>query len=120
MELNSIGLGLLRDETQDDFPEISIGTVEDANRAIDVIKEDLDGLSIQNGKLVSNFNRVENALETVNQAIITHDKVISQLSGQHFAEEIGNLNKFRVRRSSSSSLMSRIINLNKEMAETLI
>jgi len=120
VELNSIGLGLLRDDTQDDFPEISIGTLENANRAIDVIKEDLEGLSIQNGKLASNFNRVENAMETVNQASITHDKVISQLSGQHFAEEIGNLNKFRVRRSSSSSLMSRIMNLNKEMAETLI
>ena len=106
------------DETQDDFPEISIGTVEDANRAIDVIKEDLDGLSIQNGKLASNFNRVENAMETVNQASITHDKVISQLSGQHFlVKEWVNLNKFRVRRNQSSSLMSRIMNLNQEMVK---
>ena len=121
VDLHHLGLGLLReDNSSSGYPVLSVKSRSNALKAMDVIAEDIEGLAKQWGNLSSNFNRIQYATETVNQELLTHDKVISQLSSQHFAEEIGNLNKFRVRRSSSSSLMSRIMNLNKEMAETLI
>jgi flagellin-like hook-associated protein FlgL len=121
VDLHHVGLGLLRiDDESAGYPEISIENRENAIAAMDVLRTDIDGLTAQKGKLTSNYNRVEHSLESTQQELVTHQKVISQLSGQHFAEELGNLNEMRTRRSSSSSLMSRIIKLNRELASTLL
>ena len=121
VELHHLGLGLLREDNVNlGYPQLSIDSRSNALKAVDVIIEDIEGLATQRGNLSSNFSRIQRAEETVNRELMTYNKVISQLNDQQFSEEIGILNKFKFRRSSSSSLMSRIMNLNKEMAETLI
>ena len=105
VNLNQMGLGYLRQNT-DGFPTISVGTTADALKAIDLLRAEIENLGDQNGKLGSNFNRVEIAMDAAQKQLMTQEKALSQVGGTDLTADLIELSKTRIERHQNAALMT--------------
>jgi flagellin-like hook-associated protein FlgL len=117
--LNPLGLGVLR-ETESGFPPISIGTLENAQKAIDSITNEIGGLTQQIGKLSSNMTRVELSLDAAQKQVVSHEQALSGVVREDLAMEMLKITKARIARSQSAALMTQAMNLNYDIVNMLI
>jgi len=119
VNLNQMGLGYLRhDETG--FPTISVGTASDALKAIDVLRAEIDNLGEQNGRIASNLNRVEIAMDANQKQLMTQEKALSQVGGTDFTADLIELSKTRIERHQNAALMTQAMSIHQDLVNILI
>ena len=117
--LNPLGLGALR--TQDSgFPKIAIDTRQNAQSAIDLIRDEINGFAQQIGNLSSNMNRVENSMEATQEQIATQEKALSGVVREDLALQMLKVTKARIARSQNAAMLSQAINLNYDIANMIL
>ena len=119
VNLNQMGLGYLRQNT-DGFPTISVGTTADALKAIDLLRAEIENLGDQNGKLGSNFNRVEIAMDAAQKQLMTQEKALSQVGGTDLTADLIELSKTRIERHQNAALMTQAMSIHKDLVDVLI
>lgn len=117
--LNPLGLGALRD-TGSGFPPISIGTLENAQKAINSLTNEIGGLTQQIGNLSSNMSRVELSLDGAQKQVATHEQALSGVVREDLAMEMLKITKARIARSQSAALMTQAMNMNYDIVNMLI
>ena len=75
------------------FPTISVGTTADALSAIDVLRAEIDNLGEQNGRIASNLNRVEIAMDAAQKQLMTQEKVLAQSGTGDITADLLELSK---------------------------
>ncbi|MDC0156414.1 hypothetical protein OAK38_01475 [Verrucomicrobia bacterium] len=117
--LNPLGLGALR--TQDSgFPKIAIDTRQNAQSAIDLIRDEINGFTQQIGNLSSNMSRVENSMEATQQQIATQEQALSGVVREDLALQMLKVTKARIARSQNAAMLSQAINLNYDIANMIL
>ena len=117
--LNPLGLGALR--TQDSgFPKIAIDTRQNAQSAIDLIRDEINGFAQQIGNLSSNMNRVENSMEATQAQIATQEQALSGVVREDLALQMLKVTKARIARSQNAAMLSQAINLNYDIANMIL
>jgi flagellin-like hook-associated protein FlgL len=119
VNLNQMGLGYLRQNTAG-FPTISVGTTADALNAIDLLRTEIENLGDQNGKLGSNFNRVEIAMDAAQKQLMTQEKALSQVGGTDLTADLIELSKTRIERHQNAALMTQAMSIHKDLVDVLI
>ena len=119
VQLNQMGLGYLRNN-EDGFPTISVGTTADALKAIDVLRAEIDNLGEQNGRLGSNYTRVEIAMDAAQKQLMTQEKALSQVGGTDFTADLIELSKTRIERHQNAALMTQAMSIHKDVVNLLI
>ena len=119
VNLNQMGLGYLR-ENETGFPTISVGTTADALSAIDVLRAEIDNLGEQNGRIASNFTRVEIAMDAAQKQLMTQDKVLAQSGSGDITKDLLELSKTRIERQQNAALMTQAISINQDLVNILI
>ena len=119
VNLNQMGLGYLRhDETG--FPTISVGTASDALKAIDVLRAEIDNLGEQNGRIASNLNRVEIAMDATQKQLMTQEKALAQVGETDFTADLIELSKTRIERHQNAALMTQAMSIHQDLVNILI
>ena len=119
VNLNQMGLGYLR-ENESDFPTISVGTTADALSAIDVLRAEIDNLGEQNGRIASNFTRVEIAMDAAQKQIMTQEKVLEQSGAGDVTADLLELSKTRIERQQNAALMTQAMSIHQDLVNLLI
>ena len=83
-----LGLGLLRDSKENGFPLISIDTFENAGKAIASLSNEIEGVGEQLGRLASNFNQVQNAIEATQEMKNVSESVLSSVGGEALTQDL--------------------------------
>ena len=121
VKLQKLGLGLLRvDDQASGFPVISIDTAENAQKAIDSLTGEINGLGEQLGKLGSNFNRVQNAIEATRGMEQMSKDVLSGLSDHNLTKDLLQLSKSRIARAHDTSLLTQAMSIHQDLVNVLI
>ena len=121
VKLQKLGLGLLRvDDQASGFPVISIDTAENAQKAIDSLTGEINGLGEQLGKLGSNFNRVQNAIEATRGMEQRSKDVLSGLSDHNLTKDLLQLSKSRIARAHDTSLLTQAMSIHQDLVNVLI
>ena len=120
VELERLGLGLMRDSKEKDFPLISIDTVENAQKAIVSMSKELDGLGEQFGRLASNFNQVNNAMSATEELGYMSEKVLSEIGGQNLTNDLLTLSKSRINRAKDTALLTQAMSIHRDLVNVLI
>ena len=117
--LNPLGLGALR--TQDSgFPKIAIDTRQNALKAIDSIKNEINGFAQQLGNLGSNMKRVELSMDAAQQEVASHEQALSGVAREDLAMQMLKVTKARIVRSQNAAMLSQAINLNYDIANMIL
>ena len=117
--LNPLGLGALR--TQDSgFPKIAIDSRQNAQSAIDIIRNEINGFAQQLGNLSSNMNRVENSMDATQQQLSTQEQALSGVVREDLALQMLKVTKARIARSQNAAMLSQAINLNYDIANMIL
>ena len=117
--LNPLGLGALR--TQDSgFPKIAIDTRQNAQSAIDIIGNEINGFAQQLGNLSSNMSRVELSMDATQRQISTHEQALSGVVREDLALQMLKVTKARIARSQNAAMLSQAINLNYDIANMIL
>jgi len=117
--LNPLGLGALR--TQDSgFPKIAIDTRQNAQSAIDLIRDEINGFAQQIGNLSSNMNRVELSMDAAQAEVATHEEALSGVVREDLALQMLKVTKARIARSQNAAMLSQAINLNYDIANMIL
>ena len=119
VQLNQMGLGYLRNN-EDGFPTISVGTTADALKAIDVLRAEIDNLGEQNGRLGSNYTRVEIAMDAAQKQLMTQEKALSHVGGTDFTADLIELSKTRIERHQNAALMTQAMSIHQDIVNLLI
>lgn len=119
VNLNQMGLGYLR-HNETGFPTISVGTTEDALKAIDVLRAEIDNLGEQNGRLGSNYTRVEIAMDAAQKQLMAQEKALSQAGGTDFTADLIELSKTRIERHQNAALMTQAMSIHQDIVNLLI
>lgn len=121
VKLQKVGLGLLREDDQSlGFPEISIDTAENAQKAIESMTNEINGLGEQLGRLGSNFNRVQNAIEATKDMEQMSGEVLSGLSDHNLTNDLLQLSKSRIARAHDTSLLTQAMSIHQDLVNVLI
>ena len=120
VELERLGLGLLRDPKENGFPLISIDTFENAGKAIASLSNEIDGLGKQLGRLASNFNRVQNAIGATEEMGNIHESVLSSIGGDGLTQDLLNISKARINRAQDTALLSQAMSIHQDLVNVLI
>lgn len=121
VKLQKVGLGLLRADDQSlGFPEISIDTAENAQKAIESMTNEINGLGEQLGRLGSNFNRVQNAIEATKDMEQMSGEVLSGLSDHNLTNDLLQLSKSRIARAHDTSLLTQAMSIHQDLVNVLI
>ena len=121
VKLQKVGLGLLREDNQSlGFPEISIDTAENAQKAIESMTNEINGLGEQLGRLGSNFNRVQNAIEATKDMEQMSGEVLSGLSDHNLTNDLLQLSKSRIARAHDTSLLTQAMSIHQDLVNVLI
>ena len=120
VELERLGLGLLRDPKENGFPLISIDTFENAGKAIASLSNEIDGLGKQLGRLASNFNRVQNAIGATEEMGNVHESVLSSIGGDGLTQDLLNISKARINRAQDTALLSQAMSIHQDLVNVLI
>jgi len=119
VNLNQMGLGYLR-ENETGFPTISVGTTADALSAIDVLRAEIDNLGMQNGRIASNLNRVEIAMDAAQKQLMTQEKVLAQSGAGDITADLLELSKTRIERQQNAALMTQAMSIHQDLVNLLI
>ena len=119
VNLNQMGLGYLR-ENETGFPTISVGTTADALSAIDVLRAEIDNLGEQNGRIASNLNRVEIAMDAAQKQLMTQEKVLAQSGAGDITADLLELSKTRIERQQNAALMTQAMSIHQDLVNLLI
>ena len=119
VNLNQMGLGYLR-ENETGFPTISVGTTADALSAIDVLRAEIDNLGEQNGRIASNLNRVEIAMDAAQKQLMTQEKVLAQSGTGDITADLLELSKTRIERQQNAALMTQAMSIHQDLVNLLI
>jgi flagellin-like hook-associated protein FlgL len=119
VQLNQMGLGYLRNN-EAGFPTISVGTASDAHKAIDVLRAEIDNLGEQNGRIASNLNRVEIAMDATQKQLMTQEKALSQVGETDFTADLIELSKTRIERHQNAALMTQAMSIHQDLVNILI
>ena len=119
VNLNQMGLGYLR-ENETGFPTISVGTTADALSAIDVLRAEIDNLGEQNGRIASNLNRVEIAMDAAQKQLMTQEKVLVQSGTGDITADLLELSKTRIERQQNAALMTQAMSIHQDLVNILI
>ena len=119
VNLNQMGLGYLR-ENETGFPTISVGTTADALSAIDVLRAEIDNLGEQNGRIASNLNRVEIAMDAAQKQLMTQEKVLAQSGTGDITADLLELSKTRIERQQNAALMTQAMSIHQDLVNILI
>lgn len=119
VQLNQMGLGYLRNN-EAGFPVISVGTTTDALKAIDVLRAEIDNLGEQNGRLGSNYTRVEIAMDAAQKQLMTQEKALSHVGGTDFTADLIELSKTRIERHQNAALMTQAMSIHQDIVNLLI
>ena len=121
VELNKVGLALMRENDQaNDFPLISIDTLENAGKAIASLSNEIDSLGEQLGRLASNFNRVQNAINATEEMSNVHESVFSSIGGDGLTQDLLNISKARINRAQDTALLSQAMSIHQDLVNVLI
>ena len=120
LKLPKLGLGLLREDDGDEFPLISIDSLEDAQKAIASMSKELDGLGKQLGRLASNFNQVNNAMSATEEMEHMSGKVLSEIGGQNLTNDLLSLSKSRINRAQDTALLTQAMSIHRDLVNVLI
>lgn len=121
VELNKVGLALMRENDQaNDFPLISIDTLENAGKAIASLSNEINGLGEQLGRLASNFNRVQNAINATEEMSNVHESVFSSIGGDGLTQDLLNISKARINRAQDTALLSQAMSIHQDLVNVLI
>lgn len=121
VNLNPVGLGLLRqNDDANGFPSISIATRADAQKALDSIMLEIQGLGEQLGRVGSNMNRVETSMDVAQDQVLSHEKALSSVVDEDYAKDLLELSKTRISRSQNGALLSQAMNLHQDIVNILI
>ena len=119
VNLKLLGVGLLR--TQDSgFPKIAIDSRQNAQSAIDIIRNEINGFAQQLGNLSSNMNRVENSMDATQQQLSTQEQALSGVVREDLALQMLKVTKARIARSQNAAMLSQAINLNYDIANMIL
>ena len=119
--LNPVGLGLLREnDDANGFPTISIATRADAQKALDSMMLEIQGLGEQLGRVGSNMNRVETSIDAAQGQVLSHEKALSSLVDEDYAKDLLELSKTRISRSQNAALLTQAMNLHQDIVNILI
>ena len=119
VNLNQMGLGYLR-ENETGFPTISVRTTADALSAIDVLRAEIDNLGEQNGRIASNLNRVEIAMDAAQKQLMTQEKVLAQSGAGDITADLLELSKTRIERQQNAALMTQAMSIHQDLVNLLI
>ena len=119
VNLNQMGLGYLRHD-ESGFPTISVGTTTDALKAIDVLRAEIDNIGEQNGRLGSNYTRVENAMDASQKQLITQEKVLAESVGTDITADLLKLSTTRIERQQNAALMTQAMSIHQDIVNLLI
>jgi hypothetical protein len=120
VELQRLGLGLLRDSKENGFPLISIDTFENEGKAIASLSHEIEGISEQLGRLASNFNQVQNAIEATQEMLNVNESVLSSVGGDGITQDLLNLSKARINRAQDTALLSQAMSIHQDLVNVLI
>ena len=119
--LNPVGLGLLREnDDANGFPTISIATRADAQKALDSMMLEIQGLGEQFGKVGSSMNRVETSMDAAQDQVLSHEKALSNMMDEDYAKDLLELSKTRISRSQNAALLTQAMNLHQDIVNILI
>lgn len=121
--LNHLGLGPLREtelDSNDEFPLIAIDSRQNAQSAIDILRNEINGFAQQLGNLSSNMNRVENSMEATQEQIATQEQALSGVVREDLALQMLKVTKARIARSQNAAMLSQAINLNYDIANMIL
>jgi hypothetical protein len=119
--LNQMGLGYLRVNDQAaGFPRISIGTSGDALEAISLLRAEIDNLGEQNGRISSNFTRVEIAMDAAKKQIITQENMLANSGGGDINADLLKLSKARIGREKTAALLTQAMSIHQDVVNQLI
>lgn len=120
VKLERLGLGLLRDSKESGFPLISIDTFENAGKAIASLSNEIEGVGEQLGRLASNFNRVQNAIDATEEMGNVHESVLSSIGGEGLTQDLLNISKARINRAQDTALLSQAMSIHQDLVNVLI
>ena len=119
--LNQMGLGYLRVNDQAaGFPRISIGTPGDALEAISLLRAEIDNLGEQNGRISSNFTRVEVAMDAAKKQLITQENMLANFGEGGINADLLKLSKARIGRENSTALLTQAMSIHQDVVNQLI
>ena len=121
VNLKPVGLGLLlENDDANGFPSISIATRVDAQKALDSMMREIEGLGEQLGIVGSNMNRVETSMDAAQDQVLSHEKALSQVVDEDYAQDLLELSKTRISRSQNGALLAQAMNLHQDIVNILI
>ena len=121
VSLKPIGLGLLREnDDANGFPIINVSTLENAQKAIDSIANEIKGLTQQIGNVGSNMRRVEHSMDAAQGQMDTREQALSGIAREDLALQMLKVTKDRIARSQNAAMLSQAINLNYDVVNMII
>ena len=120
VQLNQLGLGLMRENDGDKFTPVSINTIEDAKVAFEVMGEELANVQSQFGKISSNMSRVESSINIAESNIGGSEKTLSQITNAGLEDDALAISKSRIYRSKSAALLTQAMSVNQDVANFLL
>ena len=121
VSLKPIGLGLLREnDDANDFPIINVSTLENAQKAIDSIANEIKGLTQQIGNVGSNMRRVEHSMDAAQGQMATREQALSGIVREDLALQMLKVTKDRIARSQNAAMLTQAINLNYDVVNMII
>jgi len=121
VNLNPVGLGLLREnDDATGFPSISIATRADAQKALDSMMLEIEGLGEQLGRVGSSMNRVETSMDAAQDQVLSHEKALFNVMDEDYAKDLLELSKTRISRSQNGALLTQAMNLHQDIVNILI
>lgn len=120
VQINQLGLGLMRENDGKDFTPVSIDSAESARIAFEVMGEELDNVQSQLGKLSSNKSRVEAAIQVAESHIGGSERTLSQITNAGLEDDALAISKSRIYRSKSAALLTQAMSVNQDVANFLL
>ena len=120
VQINQLGLGLMRENDGEDFTPVSIDSAENARIAFEVMGEELDNVQSQLGKLSSNKSRVEAAIQVAESHIGGSERTLSQITNAGLEDDALAISKSRIYRSKSAALLTQAMSVNQDVANFLL
>ena len=110
--LDPVGLGVLSG--------VGIGTLTDAANALDLVKDEIEGVGVQLAKLGGNLAELQLATERVGQQVAAGQRGLSRMTDGKMAEATVQLAKEQMRTESNLSLMTQARALQKNLYGVLM
>ena len=85
-----------------------------------MLRAEIDNLGEQNGRIASNLNRVEIAMDAAQKQLMTQEKVLSQSGAGDITADLLELSKTRIERQQNAALMTQAMSIHQDLVNLLI